>query len=348
MIHRLPVAQLTPKIFAWGASLTLVNFLTIQAFAETDPSKWIRRMSEASRNLDYHGVFSYSDGTGTTSFRYVHVVQDNVRHESLVHSDGPYRELRKSGDDLFFFAVPGDRIFADASLTDPLTERLRNVVVPEVDVESEHYRMVHLGEERVANRPAEKICLLPKDNHRHGLELWLDQHSALVLRSRTLNSRSEILEEIKFAHFKVGQPSDFTFVLSRSQPMESQREAKRAVNAESESANAQDAKGYYSWDPEWVPPGFTIRSRKCRKGNPAAEAPVCISTYSDGVASFSVVIDEEASELQHPVEFQRGATALVTGGILDESGDDHLFAVVGEIPLATARKILKGISYRRL
>lgn len=349
MTRRSPAAQLPLRIFAWGASLTLVNILTIQVFAETDPSKWMRRMSEASRKLDYHGVFSYSDGTGVTSFRYAHAVVDDVRHESLVHSDGPYRELRKSGDDLFFFAVPGDRFFADASLTEPLRERLRNVVVPEVDAESEHYRMVHFGEERVANRPAVRICLFPKDNDRHGLELWLDRRSALVLRSRMLNSQSEILEEIKFAHFEVGQAPDFTFALSTSRSLDSQHIAERTAHAESGSADAQESKGYYSWEPEWVPSGFTVRSKKCRKGNPeAAAAPVCISTYSDGVASFSIVIDEEVPELKHPVKFQRGATVLVTGSVLDESGDNHLFAVVGEIPLATARKILKGISYRRL
>ena len=349
-MNRFPTAKFRPSLFAWVASLTLVSFPTIQGqvLAEDDPSEWIRRMSDATNKLDYHGLFSYSDGTDTFSFRYVHAVRDGVRHERLVHSDGPYRELRRLGDDLFFFAIPGDRFLSDSSSTEPLTERLKGVVVPEIDAGSKHYRIVHLGEERVANRRATKIGLLPKENDRHGLELWLDKQSALVLRSRMINSQGETLEEIKFVRIRVGRVPEFALTVPRERSPASQGMAKRTIKSGTERAELHEEENHYSWYPEWVPAGFLIRSRKCRQGHEAARAPICTSIYSDGVASFSIVIDEGTMGLEHTVELQRGATLLATGSTLDEAGNGHLIAVVGEIPLETARKILKSISYRLL
>ena len=331
----------------WSVA-ALTALLSSAVFAaELEPKHWLERMSEASRNLDYHGVLSFMDGTGLASFHYAHMVRDGVRHERLVHRDGPFRGLRRTGERMFFYAQPGDGMLASVTSSEPLTEELDSIIVPEIDPDSKFYKFIWMGEERVANRQAVRICLMPKTKDRHGLDLWLDKDSALVLRSRYFNAELSVLEEVKFARLTIGEvPASQLQELNPSVPSSPEVEIASLQKIPATAAITKRQRKV-SWHPEWLPQGFKITSKRYRRLDHAGSAPLCALTYSDGVATFSVIVDQDVEEFDKAVETQRGAATTVIRPTRGPLGSEHLVVVTGEIPMITARKIAARVNYRQ-
>ena len=74
--------------FALGA--TLVCASALQA-APADLNTLLQQVQQAARELDYSGVFSYSNSAGVQTMRLVHVIDGKGERERLESLDGPER-----------------------------------------------------------------------------------------------------------------------------------------------------------------------------------------------------------------------------------------------------------------
>ena len=99
--------------------------------------------------------------------------------------------------------------------------------------------------------------------------------------------------------------------------------------------------GAMPWTTGWLPNGFTMATADIRR-KIETDSTVSILMYSDGLASFSIFVEELPDSGAAQMISQHGATVAVTHML--ETGDgNYLVTLVGEIPLATAQQIIRTV-----
>jgi sigma-E factor negative regulatory protein RseB len=310
----------------------------VWAEQDEDPRRWLDDMNGAFADLTYDGIFSYYSGAELATLRIVHMVVDGEQRERLVHMNGAPREILRRGEEIICRVEPDDALLAlgDSIPTGPFA----GAFVRSYNRISDYYGLSFFGDDRVADRPARRLAVLPRDEHRFGYRLWLDKETRLLLRSELIDVDGNRLEIFQFNHLRLGdavdpadlEPEDRAGV----QPHHLTLASKRA-----EPLGKQDV----NWVPGWLPAGFALGAADVRL-TPGSERAVSRMLYSDGLAAFSVFIEALPEPDVVPMESSNGATVAVTHLLEGAAGDAvgaYLVTVVGEIPTATARRIAAAI-----
>ena len=123
-----------------------------QAETEVQPRDRLAKMTRAFSELSYDGTFSYFSGNDLASLRVIHKVVDGQQRERLVHLNGDSREIIRHGDEVLCIVMPGDDLL-ELESSIPAGPFAR-AFVRAFDNIDEHYRLVELSRERVADRAA--------------------------------------------------------------------------------------------------------------------------------------------------------------------------------------------------
>jgi sigma-E factor negative regulatory protein RseB len=303
---------------------------------ERTPAQWLDMMNRGFLEASYDGIFSYFSGDDLSTLRVVHTVTNGVQRERLVHLNGAPREIVRTGDEVECILQPGDEILAlESSIPSGPFARAFSRAFEGV---SDHYTLSLHGSDRVANRQAIRLAVMPRDAQRYGFRLWLDQETGLLLRSELVDTRGTKLEIFQFATLKVGEP------ISEKDLAPETGVSSLTSHLSLESAPAETRRKL-SWQADWVPDGFTMASWDIRR-TPSTSKAVDTLMYSDGIAAFSVFIEDMPENGAHALVSRSGATVavseVVTGG---PKQGHHLVTVVGEIPTDTAQRIAHSIRY---
>ena len=356
-----------------GALAVLVSALFSADVRAEEPPKtaeqWLRAMALAMRDLDYDGVFSYytanraqpltlaretqsangvpvrdrtlgfgvayGSAARLATFRVVHKVVDGVERERIVRLNGPPREILRHGEEVSSVLQPDDELLA---LEGAIAGRpYEHVLGRRFEDMSDNYHVELHGRDRVAARPAVRLNVTPRDHDRFGYRLWLDEATALLLRAELHDSEGANLEIFQFTSLRLGDAvadidlepaTDGTVVRPLSQPASS-------ANGRSQSP---------AWSVRWVPPGFRMTSADTRQTQ--GEPPhVNTLVFSDGLAAFSVFIEAMPESGAGNIVARNGATVVLTH-LAEGAAGYHLVTVVGEVPVATARRIAAGVAER--
>ena len=154
---------------------------TASATASDSAAHWLQRMHTAFSQSNYDGVFSFVSGTDVASLRIVHMFENGVQSERLVHLDGSPREIVRKGEEVMCILGPDDELLAlgGSIPSGPFAQAFaRNFE----DV-GRNYNLTMGAEDRVAGRVTVRMTVQPKDEHRYGYRLWLDKETGLLLRS---------------------------------------------------------------------------------------------------------------------------------------------------------------------
>ena len=322
------------------------------------PAEWLRLMNSAFRELDYHGVFTYyteeharrervlrspaavvgfSSSSQTSSrlaaFQVFHTVVDGVEHERIVYLNGPPREILRTGDRVACVLQPEDRLLAlEGALPSGLYGRVFARDFTGVD---EHYEVVASRPGRVAGRRAVGLDVIPRDAHRFGYKLWLDEQTGLLLKSELRDTTGAKLEIFAFTTLAVG---DRVPAAALEPALEGALVRHLSVATQPEGDELPSP----AWSARWVPPGFRMTGADIfRPGD--QQAGVHTLRFSDGLAAFSVFVEPLPKAGAGSVVSRAGATVALTH-LQVGAGGDHLVTMVGEVPVDTARRIAAGVS----
>ena len=304
---------------------------------ERTPTEWLELMNRSFVETSYDGTFSYFSGDDLSTLRIVHTITNGVQRERLVHLNGAPREIVRVGDAVECIMQPGDEILAlESSIPSGPFARAFTRAFEDL---SKHYNLSLHGTDRVANRSAIRLAVTPRDVQRYGFRLWLDADTGLLLRSELVDMQGTKLEIFQFATLEVGGPITDEDLA----PQSGTNSVKSHMSLE---PSAPDAKRRaVNWHAEWLPDGFTMASSDIRR-TPSTSKPVATLMYSDGLAAFSVFIEDmpEAgfSNLVSRVGATVAVSEIVTNG---PENARHLVTVVGEIPTPTAQRIAQSIRY---
>ena len=307
-----------------------------QGARQEDPYAWLMQMHRAFSELDYDGVFSFYGGDDLASLRVVHMELNGVQRERLVHLNGAPREIVRNGDEVACILMPGDDLLAlEGSIP---AGPFARAFVRRYDQISDHYGLSFVGEDRVAGRAAMRIAVSPHDSDRFGYRLWLDKQTRLLLRSELIDGDGRRLEIFQFNQLSLGDDVDARAV----------EPSGRDGSLVSHLTLAQDqsmavAKPAMRWGVGWLPAGFSMAAADVRR-TPSELKPVDTMMYSDGLAAFSVFVEDMPPKGAASMVSRKGATVAVTQVVADDQDDPrHLVTLVGELPTPTAQRIAQSI-----
>ena len=307
------------------------------ANTESSAADWLERMNRAFVERNYDGVISYYSGADLATMRVVHVVENGVQKERLVHMNGAPREIIRTGDEVACILQPGDEML-ELEGNIPAGPFAR-AFTRRFDQVSNHYTVSVHGRDRIADRPAVRIVIAPRDDDRYGYRLWLDVDTGMLLRSELIDMRGARLEIFQFATIRLDQPVD-----AAALKPESQENAVTSHLTLGNSATPPKPSDAVQWAAGWVPDGFIMAAWDVRHA-PSTLKDVNTLMYSDGLAAFSVFIEELPEVGAGSLISRNGATVAVTHVVTATRGSQHLVTVVGEVPTPTAQRVARSVHF---
>jgi sigma-E factor negative regulatory protein RseB len=308
--------------------------LTAASVAWADePHMWLERMNTALTTRNYDGVFSHWQGSKVETLRIIHRVKDGEVTERLLSLDGSGREFIRKGNELACYLPDKRTVLVE---TRPEQGLLLGGLPTFDGSQSDVYEITALKKMRHMGREARLIAVTAKDQFRYGYRLWIDESTAMPLRTQLCDSRGRVIEQVVFASLTL--PShipDSAFKPDIS------TEGFQFLRNDGAPALANNASAPVMWSALKLPPGFRMSARGAQM-MPGATDPVAHLVFTDGIASVSVFVESrQRSSVERP---PNSSTARVgSASAFSTMVDGHQVTAVGEVPPETVQFIARSV-----
>jgi sigma-E factor negative regulatory protein RseB len=329
---------------SWLAPCAVVGLLIAaipqRSSAAEEPREWLEKMNRALATRNYDGTFFHLSGGRVETMRIVHRVRAGRVTERLVSLDGSGREFVRNNDELTCYLPDQHTV-----LVEPRQDRgpfLGSLPQFGADV-NEFYRFESLPNSRVLGRSAHVIMVNPKDQFRFGYRIWLDDNTAMPLKTQLCDSRGQVIEQILFA--RLDMPENIPDIdLTPAVRTEGMRWVRQGASHDSPSPALS---GYRATE---LPPGFrlTVSGEQTLGG---ATEPATHLVYSDGLATVSVFVeaprepnsgtdDKPRAPAEPPMQ---GLARVGSGYAFSTMVQGHQVTAVGEVPAQTVEFIAHSV-----
>jgi len=303
---------------------------TSAAFAE-DPQQWLAKMNLALAGKNYDGVVTHAQGGKVETLRIIHRVQDGVTMERLVSLDGSGREFIRTGQELACYLPDEHTVLVEQQPEESLI--LGNL--PTFDaMTSQYYDVKAVKRMRFLGRKVQLISVEPKDDFRYGYRLWIDERTALPLRTQLCDGHGSVIEQITFASLETkAHIADAAFkpdIATDGFHWLRQQAAPVMVRS-----------GPPVWNVATLPPGFRMTVRAAQV-MPGGHEPVAHIVVTDGVASVSVFVESRTQQSVAGV-IAGSAAQVGSSAAFSTVVDGHQVTAVGEVPPDTVRFIANAV-----
>jgi len=322
--------------FACITSL-FVSFSAISADAE-QARTLLERLSESLRQVNFNTSFVVVKNNQAEPYHWLHGIvenqandnegiKNNVELEILALLNGPRRDILRINNTVSYIEPE----YAPYSISsDQISGPIPTVFGQDISVLESNYHFVSVGKNRVLGRAAQLIRIVPKDSHRFGYWLWLDQESGLLLKLAVITRKGSLLEQIQFTHLEI------TDTISENLKQLQATELPKIIDV-----TAQQNKTDLAWQVNWLPSGFEPVKSDRHRINISKQA-VEFMLFNDGLVDISVYVNP-SKEKQRAIEFANDGATLVMSQVVNNIE----ISVVGKIPLETAKKIVSSVSFNR-
>jgi sigma-E factor negative regulatory protein RseB len=320
-----------------GAVLSAIPQLSEGA---DDPREWLLRMNKALTTRNYDGTFFHLSEGRIETMRIVHRVRAGRVTERLQSLDGSGREFVRANDELTCYLPDQHTV-----LVEPRQDKGPFLgSLPQFDASvGDFYRIEALPATHILGRAARVIAVNPKDQFRFGYRLWLDEKTAMPLRTQLCDSHGQVIEQIFFARLEMPEniPDSDLAPTVRTDGMRWVRQGAPVDNA-SAALSAYRA--------SQLPPGFrlTVQGAQTLGG---ASSPASHLVYSDGLATVSVFVEEQSgvpsgvtaapdTQAEPPMQ---GLARVGSGFAFSTIVQGHQVTAVGEVPAQTVEFIAHSV-----
>jgi sigma-E factor negative regulatory protein RseB len=322
----------------------LLAGLPQRSLGADDPREWLQKMNQALATRNYDGTFFHLSEGRVETMRIVHRVRAGHVTERLQSLDGSGREFVRNNDELTCYLPDQHTV-----LVEPRPDHgpfLGSLPQFGADV-NEFYRIESLPATHILGRAARVIVVNPKDQFRFGYRLWLDEKTAMPLKTQLCDSRGQVIEQIFFARLDMPEniPDSELAPAVRTEGM-------RWVRQGPSHDSASPALSAYRASE--LPPGFhlTVAGAQTIGG---ATVPASHLVYSDGLATVSVFVEAPPSDARSagtgadaaasaPAEPPMQGLARVGSGFAYSTVvQGHQVTAVGEVPAKTVEFIAHSV-----
>jgi sigma-E factor negative regulatory protein RseB len=322
------------KIAASERFLWFILCLTAAASAVAEePRELLARMNEALTSRNYDGIFAHQQGRKVEMLRIIHRVQDGRTMERLASLDGSGREFVRAGNELTCY-LPDKRTVLVERLAG---ERPLLGNFPKFDESSTaFYDVEEIKRTRFLRRDTRVIAVNPRDEFRYGYRLWIDEETAMPLKTQLCDGRGRVIESLLVADLKMPKMiPDTAFKPDVS------TEGFQWLRTERESTKDSSGNGAL-WSALKLPPGFrmTVRSTQVMPGQ---SSPVMHLVFSDGLASVSVFV-EQASKAAGGAPAAPSSVQVGSSSAFSTEIGGRKVTALGDVPQVTVRTIANSMT----
>jgi sigma-E factor negative regulatory protein RseB len=294
--------------------------------SDQTPTQWLERMNDALTTRNYDGTFSHWHGGHVEMLRIIHRVQDGMVSERLASLDGSGREFIRTGSSLSCYLPDKRTVVVEQR---PPEESL--VGFPAFNEQTTaSYDIREVGHARLNRRSTHVIAVSPKDEYRYGYRLWIDDLSAMPLKTQLCDAKGHVIEQIVFA----------SLTLSAHIPDSAFKPDVSTAGFQwlrNETPPGPRSAATLAWNAMRLPPGFKMTGRSAQS-LPGSTGPVDHLVFTDGLASVSVFVEPQrvpsGGESPRPEAVAVGSSSAFSTVI-----DGHKITAVGEVPPDTVRFI---------
>ncbi|MET0092215.1 MAG: MucB/RseB C-terminal domain-containing protein [Sedimenticola sp.] len=305
-----------------------IALLPLQASADDEVHRMLKKMVEAVHGLTYEGTFVYLHDNQLESMRVVHTLKEDGERERLISLNGAAREVVRDNASVTCIAPDARSVSVGKRI---LGRSFRAVFSMDTSQLADIYDFQILGQDRVANRPAKVVAIFPRDQYRYGYRVYLDEEYGLPLKTDMLDAAGEAVSQVMFTHLNI------------------------SPDIEDRAETTLEGKELYRWEQrnptqkrmpveksEWVfndlPPGFSL-SIHTRRNSGKEGGGFDHYAFTDGLASLSVYIEKSGK--------QSGLNGSSRMGAVNAYGSlfqDHQVTAVGEVPVDTVKRVAGSVS----
>ena len=292
------------------------------------PTQWLERMNQALTTRNYDGTFTHWQGGAVETLRIIHRLQDGQVSERLVSLDGSGREFIRTGSSLACYLPDRRTVLVEQR---PAEQSL--VGFPAVSSQAAgNYDIREVARMRLNRRDTHVISVAPRDQFRYGYRLWIDDSTAMPLKSQLCDTDGRVIEQLVFASLTMAAHiPDSAF-----RPEVSTDGFQWLRNDAAPPAAAPSAPTV--WSALTLPPGFRMMMRGPQT-LPGSAAPVDHLVFSDGLAAVSVFVETRGAGAD-PAEVAEVRSARVgSSSAFSTVMNGYKITAVGEVPPATVRLI---------
>jgi sigma-E factor negative regulatory protein RseB len=322
----------------------LLTALPQRSRGADDPRDWLQKMNQALATRNYDGTFFHLSEGRVETMRIVHRVRAGRVTERLQSLDGSGREFVRNNDELTCYLPDQHTVLVEPRPDNgPFLGSL-----PQFGAGvNEFYRIESLPATQILGRPARVIAVNPKDQFRFGYRLWLDEKTAMPLKTQLCDSRGQVIEQIFFARLDMPEnipDSD----LAPAVRTEGMRWVRQGLSHDSASPALS------AYRASELPPGFrlTVAGAQTIGG---ATVPASHLVYSDGLATVSVFVEAQPPDARGagggtdaspsaPAEPpMQGLARVGSGYAYSTVVQGHQVTAVGEVPAKTVEFIAHSV-----
>lgn len=298
--------------------------------AEDDVQHWLDRMARAIETLDYRGTLVHVREDRVDTLRIIHRADEDGVRERIYAIDGEPREVLRDGNKVRCL-LPGDQ-------PQVLESQLAGRLLPHLPVNrltspESAYDMAMAGSERVAGLATRIVNIEPRDQYRYGYRFWLEESTGMLLRYVLIDPDGRQLQQLSFASIELGAS------ISDAELAPAMIDAPKVLTTRLHDAEGQIRSGRRQEAfRDRVPDGFRLANIGKGRSENGEEFEHLL--FSDGLASFSIYIEQSAPDAIGSRIKAMGAVHVFT-----EQGEGRTVTVVGEVPAATVEYV--GQRFRR-
>lgn len=309
------------------------------AAASQDGADWLMKINNAARELNYTGTFVYVEGRRIASMRVTHRAKGGSMRQRIYSLNGAPREVIRDDKQVWCYAP--DKKLGVHEYRQVSKQGFPNLLPRGLEHLVKYYNVYMGAEDRMADRPAQQIMVVPKDEFRYGYDLWADKETGLLLKAALLDEKKRPIEQYLFITVEIGgeiDPQKLEAVTPKSELVwyGDAKENGEASDISSEGGEMPSG----SWTIEDVPAGFSL-TRKIRRKSPLRSNMVEHYVYSDGLATVSVFVEDLHEDAGARIN---GINKMGAVHAFGREINGHQVTVVGEVPAQTVDLI--GMSVR--
>lgn len=293
------------------------------ARASAEGEYWFERMNVALNTLNYRASFIAMQPNGLQAYRWLHsVTAANNNIEVIEGLNGPPNQAIRINNQVTYLSSVNDPY---SVLSTTLSSPILSGLYGKFSDIREAYNVVAVGGDRVVDRDAQHVRVIPHTRDRYLYSLWIDRENGLLLGVNTYLPSGDIVEQVLLTSIHVQESP-----LEELEQLELQWDNVPSIQPLRPPANNMS-----KWQFGWLPAGFKLeRQQRVRV---AMNGPIADHfMFSDGMAKFSVYISE-SSEQVAPLQYEN------LKSMVSVSYNNYAVTTVGKIPLAIAQQVAAAV-----
>lgn len=314
--------------------LMLIAIFACSAFALADtgiktPLSNLVAMTEAHKKSNYELLYILQQESAIESFRLRHAFVNDKEYAQLLNLDHNREEIILKENNVSYLGYN----FRPFSLNSShILDNLPNVIYADYH-HLKGYVFLDAGKDRIADRTAKVIRILPKDNFRYTYTLWIDDETNLLLKSQLQNEENNVVLE-EFRVLQLYQSQEIAMIANAIDVLMLPTLA---------SAQKEEIALPYHWEVKELPTGFRLVQSQTVSGAAYQFDSEYVDSrlYSDGLSSLTIYVMPSQEVHFDEYAWQQGKLT-----ILNQTINDKDIVIIGDVPLEAAKQMLANIQFK--